>query len=44
MDRIELEKKRDKNTKKDIAEKLELTFNTNMVTKEKLFKNLLPKI
>ena len=36
MDKIELEIKRDESTINDIAEKLELVSNTNMVTKEAL--------
>ena len=36
MDKKELEIKQDENTIKDIAEKLELVSNTNMVTKEEL--------
>ena len=36
MDRIELEIKRDENTINDIAEKIELFSNTNMVRKEEL--------
>ena len=34
MDKIELSTKRDGNTINNIAEKLELVSNTNMVTKE----------
>ena len=36
MDKIEQEMKQDENTINDIAEKLELISNTNMVTKEEL--------
>ena len=36
MDKIEIEIKQDKNTKNDIAEKLELVSNTILVTKEEL--------
>ena len=36
MDKIELEIKQDENTINDIAEKLVLVSNTNMVTKEEL--------
>ena len=36
MDKIEQEIKQDENTINDIAEKLELVSNTNMVTKEEL--------
>ena len=36
MDKIELEIKQDENTINDIAEKLELVSNANMVTKEEL--------
>ena len=38
MDKIELEKKQEGNTINDIAEKIELVSNTNMVTKELLRK------
>ena len=43
MDKIELEIKQDENTKNDIAEKLELVSNTNMVTKEELFPKIVAK-
>ena len=43
MDKIELEIKQDENTINDIAEKLELISNTNMVTKEELFKKFVAK-
>ena len=43
MDKIELEIKQDENTKKDIAEKLELISNTNMVTKEELLHKFIAK-
>ena len=36
MNKIELEIKQDENTINDIAEKLELVSNTNMVTKQEL--------
>ena len=36
MDKIEQEMKQDENTINDIAEKLELVSNINMVTKEEL--------
>ena len=44
MDKIELEIKQDENTINDIAKKLKLVSNTNMVTKEELYKNLLLKM
>ena len=43
MDKIELEIKRDENTINDIAEKLELVSNTNMVTKEELLHKFVAK-
>ena len=43
MDKIELEIKQDENTLNDIAEKLELISNTNMVTKEKLLQKFVAK-
>ena len=43
MDKIELEIKRDENTINDIAEKLELISNTNMVTKEELLQKFVAK-
>ena len=43
MDKIELEIKRDESTINDIAEKLELVSNTNMVTKEAIFKKIVAK-
>ena len=43
MDKIELEIKRDENTMNDIAEKLELVSNTNMVTKEELLQKFVAK-
>ena len=43
MDRIEQEIKRDENTMNDIAEKLELVSNTNMVTKEELLQKFVAK-
>ena len=36
MDKIKLELKPDENTMNDIAEKLELISNTNIVTKEEI--------
>jgi len=44
MHKIELEKKRDENTINDIAAKLELVSNTNMVTKKNFYRNLLLKM
>ena len=43
MDKIELEIKQDENTKNDIAQKLDLVSNTNMVTKEELLQNFVSK-
>ena len=43
MDKIELEIKQDENAIKDIAEKLELLSNTNMVTKEELLQKFVAK-
>ena len=43
MDKIELEIKRDENTMNDIAEKLELISNTNLVTKEELSQKFVAK-
>ena len=43
MDKIELEIKRDENTINDIAEKLELVSNTNVVTKEELLQKFVAK-
>ena len=43
MDKIEQEIKQDENTINDIAEKLELKSNTNMVTKEELLQKLVTK-
>ena len=43
MDKIELEIKQDENTINDIAEKLELISNTNMVTKEELLHKFIAK-
>ena len=43
MGKIELEKKQDENTINDIAEKLELISNTNMVTKEELLQKFVAK-
>ena len=43
IDKIELEIKRDENTINDIAEKLELVSNTNMVTKEGLLQKFVAK-
>ena len=43
MDKIEQEIKRDENTINDIAQKLELVSNTNMVTKEELLQKFVAK-
>ena len=43
MDKIELEIKRDEYTINDIAEKLQLISNTNMVTKEELLQKFVAK-
>ena len=43
MDKVELEIKQYENTINDIAEKLELVSNTNMVTKEELSQNFVAK-
>ena len=43
MDKIEQEIKQDENTINDIAEKLELVSNTNMVTKEELLQKFITK-
>ena len=43
MDKIELEIKQDEKTKNDIAAKLELVSNTNMVTKEELLQKFVAK-
>ena len=43
MDKIEQEIKQDENTINDIAEKLELISNTNMVTKEELLEKFIAK-
>ena len=43
MDKIELEIKQDENTINDIAQKLELISNTNMVTKEELLLKFVAK-
>ena len=43
MDKIEQEIKQDENTINDIAEKLELVSNTNMVTKEELLQKFVAK-
>ena len=43
MDKIELEIKKDENTINDIAEKLELVSNTNMVTKEEFLQKFVAK-
>ena len=43
MDKIELEIKQDEKTMNDIAEKLELVSNTNMVTKEELLQKFVAK-
>ena len=44
MDKIESQTKRDENTINDIAEKLELVTNTNMVTKEELLQKFAAKV
>ena len=43
MDKIELEIKQDENTINEIAEKLELISNNNMVTKEELLRKFVAK-
>ena len=43
MDKNESEIKQDENTITDIAEKLELVSNTNMVTKETLWQKIVAK-
>ena len=43
MDKIEQEIKQDENTISDIAKKLELVSNTNMVTKEELLQKFVAK-
>ena len=43
MDKIEQDIKQDENTINDIAEKLELVSNTNMVTKEELLHKFIAK-
>ena len=43
MDKIEQEIKQDENTINDIAEKLELISNTNMITKEELLHKFIAK-
>ena len=43
MDKTELEIKQDENTINDIAQKLELVSNTNMVTKEELLHKFVAK-
>ena len=43
MDKIESEIKQDENTINDIAEKLELISNTNMVTKEEFLQKFVAK-
>ena len=43
MDKIESEMKRDEKTINDIAEKLELVANTNMVTKVELLQKFVAK-
>ena len=43
MDKIKIEIKRDENTINDIAEKLELVSNTNMVTKEENWQKFVAK-
>ena len=41
MDSIELQIKQDENTINDIAEKIELVSNTNIVTKEEVLHKLI---
>ena len=43
MDKIELEIKQDENTINDIAEKLELVSNTDMITKEEILQKIVAK-
>ena len=43
MDKVDQEIKQDKSTINDIAEKLELVSNTNMVTKEELLQKFVAK-
>ena len=43
MDKIEQEIKQDENTINNIAQKLELVSNTNMVTKEELLHKFVAK-
>ena len=43
MDKIEFEIKQDENTINDIAQKLEIISNTNMVTKEELLQKFISK-
>ena len=43
MDKVESEKNQDENTKKGIAEKLELVSNTNMATKGELLRKFVAK-
>ena len=43
MDKLELEIRQDDNTINDIAEKLQLVSNTNMVTKEELLQKFVAK-
>ena len=43
MDKIESEIKQNENTRNDIAQKLELVSNTNMVTKEELLQKFVAK-
>ena len=43
MAKVELEIERDENTKDDIAEKLELVFKSNMVTKEEILHKFVAK-
>ena len=44
MDKIEIEIKQDENTINDIAEKIQLVSNTNLVKKKNFYKNLLLKM
>ena len=43
MDKLELDIKQDENTINDIAQKLEIISNTNMVTKEELLQKFVAK-
>ena len=43
MDEIEIQTEQDENTITDILEKLQMVSNTNMVTKQKVLKELVVK-